>query len=210
MRTDVVLLAAGLSSRMGKTNKLLLPVKTASGEMPMCAYCAMQALDYLESRKDGGCLIVVTGYRHRETERSLRVCADRIKASSSPVQMITVVNTEYRKGQFNSTKKGVLSVNENTPFFISLADMPDIRAANYSRLESLYTDQDAVRPFYKAMPGHPVLHAPSLRQRILDMPDSASVRELLLSCNTLNVQTEDPSYASDVDCQTDWENRQAR
>ena len=210
MRTDVVLLAAGLSSRMGKTNKLLLPVETADGQMSLCAFCAMQALDYLESREDGGTLIVVTGYRHRETEKALRICADRIKASSSPVQMITVVNRDYRKGQFNSTKKGVLNVSENTPFFISLADMPDIRAKHYARLENLYTNQDAVRPFFNKQPGHPVLHAPSLRQRILDMPDSSSVRELLLSCNTLNTDIQDRSYTADIDCPADWEDRQAR
>ncbi len=210
MRTDVVLLAAGLSNRMGKTNKLLLPVETAAGEMSLCAFCAMQALDYLEGRRDGGTLIVVTGYRHRETEKALKVCADRIKASSSPVQMITVVNSDYRKGQFNSTKKGVLNVNENTPFFISLADMPDIRAAHYARLESLYSNQDAVRPFYNNLPGHPVLHAPSLKQRLLDMPDSSSVRELLSTCNTLNADMEDSSYTADIDCPADWEGRQAR
>lgn len=210
MRTDVVLLAAGLSSRMGKTNKLLLPVKTADGQMSMCAFCAMQALDYLESKKDGGCLIVVTGYRRRETEKALKVCADRVKASSSPVQMITVVNRDYRKGQFNSTKKGVLNVNENTPFFISLADMPDIRGSHYARLESLYSNQDAVRPFYKNLPGHPVLHAPSLKQRILEMPDSSSVRELLSTCNTLNADMEDSSYTADIDCPADWEDRQER
>ncbi len=210
MRTDVVLLAAGLSSRMGKTNKLLLP----AGGMSLCAYCAMQALDYLESRKDGGTLIVVTGYRHRETEKALKICSDRIKASQAPVQMITLYNRDYRKGQFNSTKKGVLNVSEDTPFFISLADMPDIKACHYQKLESLYENHDAVRPFYNSpsgpLPGHPVLHAPSLKQRILDMPDSASVREILASCNTLEVPMKDSAYINDIDCPSDWENRQAR
>jgi len=210
MRTDIVLLAAGLSSRMGKTNKLLLDV----GDMSMCAFCAMQALDYLESKEEGGTLIVVTGYRHRETEKALKICADRVRASGAPVHMITVHNSDYRKGQFNSTKKGVLNVSEDTPFFISLADMPDIRAGHYQRLESLYGGQDAVRPFYSSdtgsRPGHPVLHAPSLKQRILDMPDSASVRELLACCNTLNVPVDDSAYVNDVDCPSDWERHQAR
>ncbi len=210
MRIDVVLLAAGLSSRMGKTNKLLLPAGSGAGEMPMCAFSAMQALDYLESRKDGGTLIVVTGYRHRETEKALKVCADRVRASQAPVQMITVLNRDYRKGQFNSTKKGVLNVSENTPFFISLADMPDIRASHYEKLESLYTGQDAVRPFSGSVPGHPVLHAPSLKQRITDMPDSASVRELLNTCNTFNAPMDDSAFINDIDCPSDWESRQAR
>ena len=197
---DIVLLAAGLSKRMGSTNKMLLPVNG----MSMCAHSALQGLKFLESLPEGGNLIIVTGYKSRELEKTLAPCIDYVSKSEMPVKLILTRNANYRKGQFSSTKAGVALVRENVPFFIALADMPEIRAENYVSLCSLLTDYDAVRPFSNSHPGHPVLHAPSLKERILSMDDKASVRSLLEKCNTLNAPVEGQSWITDVDYPQDY------
>jgi len=198
--TDIVLLAAGLSKRMGSTNKMLLPVNG----MSMCAHSAMQGLRFLETLPEGGNLIIVTGYRHRELEKTLAPCIDYVSNSAMPVNLTVVRNADYRKGQFSSTKAGVALVRENVPFFIALADMPCITADNYATLLPLLAFYDAVRPFADGRPGHPVLHAPSLKKRILGMEDKASVRSLLENCNTLNAPVEGSSWVTDVDFPQDF------
>lgn len=197
---DIVLLAAGLSKRMGSTNKMLLPVNG----MSMCSHSALQGLKFLESLPEGGNLIIVTGYKSRELEKTLAPCIDYVSKTSMPVKLILTRNANYRKGQFSSTKAGVALVREDVPFFIALADMPEIRAENYSSLCSLLTDYDAVRPFSNGHPGHPVLHAPSLKESILSMDDKASVRSLLEKCNTLNASVEGQSWITDVDYPQDY------
>jgi len=196
---DVVLLAAGLSKRMGKTNKMLLRING----MSMCAHCAMQAIDYLESLPHGGNLVIVTGYRHRELVKSLTPCTNRVAKTEKAVNLIIVKNPDYRKGQFSSTKVGVFNVRKGARFFISLADMPYTTSDNYRILSELLKDNDAVRPFVNGQPGHPVLHSPSLKQRILDMPDNSSVHKLLSSCKTFNVPCDNPSWIRDMDSPED-------
>jgi CTP:molybdopterin cytidylyltransferase MocA len=126
-----------------------------------------------------------------------------------PVNLTIVRNADYRKGQFNSTKTGVALVRENVPFFIALADMPETTPDNYAVLSSLLGSSltgsyDAVRPFVNGRPGHPVLHAPSLKEKILCMDDKASVRSLLENCNTLNAPVEGSSWVTDVDFPQDF------
>ena len=197
---DIILLAAGLSKRMGSTNKMLLPVNG----MSMCSHSALQGLKFLESLPEGGNLIIVTGYKSRELEKTLAPCIDYVSKSEMPVKLILTRNANYRKGQFSSTKAGVALVRENTPFFIALADMPAIKPENYTSLCSLLKDYDAVRPFSNGHPGHPVLHAPSLKESILSMDDKASVRSLLEKCNTLNASVEGQSWITDVDYPQDY------
>ena len=198
--TDIVLLAAGLSKRMGSTNKMLLPVDG----MSMCARCAMQGLRFLETLPDGGNLIIVTGYKHRELEKTLAPCIDYVSKSSKALNLIITRNADYRKGQFSSTKAGVGSVRPDVPFFIALADMPETKPENYSVLCPLLEGHDAVRPFSEGRPGHPVLHASSLKARILSMDDRESVRSLLESCNTLNAPVDGESWITDVDYPQDY------
>ena len=183
---------------MGHVNKMLLPVNG----MSMCAHCALAAVRFLETLPDGGNLIVVTGYRHREAEKSLAPVIEAV-SNSSNVNLIITRNPGYREGQFSSTKAGVLNVREGVPFFISLADMPRVTEDNYAALLPLLGNYDAVRPFANGEPGHPVLHAPSLKGRILETDNSGSVRQVLAACNVLNAQVEGESWITDVDCPED-------
>ena len=206
---DIVMLAAGTSSRMGRTNKMLLPYNG----MPMVTHSCMQALAYLEShsQKTGETctLIVVTGYRRRSVEKALAPCKDFIEKTDANLQMLIVNNPDYREGQFSSTKVGVAQVRQDTPFFISLADMPQIGPEKYGALTPLLEDNDAVRPFCmiggQRTPGHPVLHAPRLKDMLLQYPNDHSVSKILRSFTVNEPLFDDPSWAQDIDTVTDYQ-----
>ena len=205
---DIVMLAAGTSSRMGKTNKLLLPYRG----VPMVAHSCMQALLFLEkysSERDENCtLIVVTGYRHRSVEKVLEDCRAFIGRTQSRLGMVVVRNPEYRCGQFSSTKTGVEQVASGSPFFISLADMPLVTPEHYCALVPLLQGHDAVRPFYEReedrIPGHPVLLGHELAEEILRHPDGFTVSRVLGKADVLEPRFRDPSWALDIDMEEDY------
>ena len=205
---DIVMLAAGTSSRMGSTNKMLLPYE----DMPMVTYCCLQALEFLSSystETGTSChLIVVTGYRRRSVEKALLPCKEFIEKTDERLEMLIVNNPGYRNGQFSSTKIGVKQVNEGCSFFISLADMPLIKAVNYSTLVPLLSDHDAVRPFYEnngqRIPGHPVLHASKLKQEILKYPNNWTVSRILNKSNIIEPSFTDLSWIKDIDEADDY------
>ncbi len=207
---DIVMLAAGTSSRMSRTNKMLLPYKG----MSLVTHCCLNALEFLQGfslDNDEAChLIVVTGYRRRSVEKALEPCRTFIGRTTARLEMILVNNQDYRKGQFSSTKVGVDQVQEDSAFFISLADMPLIEPAHYSTLVPLLGKHDAVRPYSAEkkdrVPGHPVLHAYGLKKTILQCPDDWTVSRILKNSDVLEPSFEDSSWSTDIDSVSDYQN----
>ena len=206
---DIIMLAAGTSSRMGKENKMLLPFEG----LPMVTHCCMQALAFLEQysveNNESCTLIVVTGYRRRSVEKVLGPCRLLVEKTDAPIRLLIINNADYRKGQFSSTKVGTAEVSEGSPFFIALADMPLITAEHYRKLVPLLGNHDAVRPFYEnkedKVPGHPVLHAYSLKDTIVICPDSWTVSRILKSADVIEPSFDDPAWSRDIDNIQDYE-----
>jgi len=196
---NIIMLAAGTSSRMGKTNKMLIPIDG----IPMVACCCINALRYLESLNEKSRLIVVTGYRRLSLHKALAPCREFIEKTSSNLEMIEVFNPNFRKGQFSSTKTGVSNVPDCEPFFISLADMPQIRPENYCQISNHKSNADAIRPFSENRPGHPVLLSASMKERILSSPDNLSVSRVLEGCNVEVLIVSGPSWVADIDSPQD-------
>ncbi|MFC2821322.1 MAG: NTP transferase domain-containing protein [Spirochaetales bacterium] len=202
---DIVMLAAGTSSRMGETNKMLLPYRG----VPIVAYSCMQALIFLQTlsiKTDTVCrLTVVTGYRRKSVEKALKGCKLFVEKTGAKLEMLIVGNPNYTNGQFSSAKTGVSQVTENSAFFISLADMPLITAAHYEKLVPMLGKHDAVRPFYEdinkkdRVPGHPVLHAYRLKEKILQCPDTYTVNKILRDCEVFEPSFNEPSWILDID-----------
>ena len=205
---DIVMLAAGTSSRMGRTNKMLLPYNG----MSMVCHCCLEALKFLQDysdKNDEECtLIVVTGYKSSSVEKALAPCKAFMEKTDARLEMLIVNNPDYKKGQFSSTKTGVAQVKQDSPFFISLADMPLVSSEHYTALVPLLKDHDAVRPFYEdagqRLPGHPVLHAFRLRDAMLKCPDTCKVSLFLGKYNVCEPSFSDSSWTADVDVAGDY------
>lgn len=191
---NVILLAAGQSKRMGKINKLLLPLNGTT----LVANSAMQALQFLENTNESSNLIVVTGYRHFATEKALKPCKDYIEKTNGKISMTIVYNKDFRKGQFTSVKTGVRQLNENEDFFITLSDLPKINHMHYKQLFDKQNN-NIVRPVVNNIPGHPVLLTANMKQRILKAKTNSRVSNLLKTEEVFVYKTTDPAFITDID-----------
>ena len=196
---NIIMLAAGTSSRMGNINKMLLDYNG----LPMVTHCCLKALEFLEEyslqTNTKSRLVVVTGYRRQSTEKALNACKQFIEQTKGLLDMVVINNPNYQKGQFTSAKTGLAQILENQPFFISLADMPLISANHYKALVPLLKDYDAVRPFYNKEPGHPVLHSYSIKETVLSKADDFAMNKLMKNIKVLEKDFDDSSWTFDVD-----------
>lgn len=211
---ETVLLAAGLSTRMHGSQKLLLPW----GDETVAAHCVRQALFGLRDilmasptapEQSAGRLIVVTGCDAVPVRKALEPIEGQLEAGLFDVQsdaaflrrpeLLFVHNQRYCFGQFSSTLAGVAVVSQGSPFFITMGDLPLITAAHYGKLVGQLDGYDAVRPACAGTPGHPVLHAARLREEILKLPETATMRSLLAVKKTTATDDGDIAWISDID-----------
>jgi len=134
---EAIVLAAGLSSRMGVENKLLLPYK---GKMIL-----QSTLDAISvARVDR--ILLITGHE-----------SEKIKATISNPKIEIIHNPDYKKGQLTSIKKGIENLSKNcTGFLMCLSDMPLLTSENYDFIINQFTDSQLIKPIV----------APTKEQRI--------------------------------------------
>jgi molybdenum cofactor cytidylyltransferase len=164
--------------------KLLLPVKGRS----LVEYALESALASSDR------VVVVTGWYSEELETVLAPYVKKWKH-----HMHVVHNRHAEKGQFSSTQVGVAQVDPSATFTIAVADSPMVTPYHYHQLEPLLHDHAAVRPYCNGIPGHPVLCAPFLRDIILGLPVSATMRDLLAAQDVARLDTDDPVWITDID-----------
>ena len=136
-----IVLAAGRSTRMGGTNKLLAEF---DGK-PLVRIAVEQALASRASP-----VIVVTGHQRQEVE-----------AAIAGLDVKTVHNPDFAQGLGGSLKTGVAALPlENDGAIICLADMPQVSAALIDRLVGAFDPEKgalAVVPTLDGKRGNPVL-----------------------------------------------------
>ncbi len=182
---DTLVLAAGVSSRMGEW-KLALPLKGKT----VIEWSVSNALR--SSRR----VILVSGYRAGELKELFK--------DYSRVEV--VFNEDYRKGMFSSIKCGVQYVRTDR-FFIALGDMPLISPSIFNTIANYgFADYiDVIRPQYMGKKGHPVLLSRKLCARILAMDDTSTMGDILKDYLNLYVPVDDPSVIRDIDSKEDYE-----
>jgi len=162
-----ILLAAGSSTRMGKTNKLLLPF--GESLMIQLRLTQIQNADIDE-------LIVVLGHE-----------AEKVKAHL-PKGVSTVFNDQHLKGMTSSIQAGVKATNPmHQGFMICLADQVLMQTLDYNHIITAWGTAFVKNPNLIAVPtfenrkGNPVIFSSNYRQPILEhqMPDGCKeiVRE---------------------------------
>lgn len=143
----VILLAAGLSTRMGK-NKLLLPL----GSEPLLLHSIRAALSFTDE------VLVVTGHEREKTEALL---------SGFPVKLVYA--PDYAKGQGFSMRSGLMACPDQD-FAIIPADLPLVSAEDYRRTQAGLSISSIARPVHDGVPGHPVMFSKEHRERLLAFP----------------------------------------
>ncbi len=139
----ILILAAGQSRRMGKTNKLLARI---DGE-PMIRIAAGTALD---SRADR--VLLVTGHE-----------ADKVRDAVAGLDVPCVYNAAYATGLASSIGCGIKALasdGEIDAAIVMLADMPTLDVVTLNALMNTYHQagtQVIVVPTYRGKRGNPVL-----------------------------------------------------
>ena len=180
--TTALILAAGLSRRMGAQNKLLLPI----GGVPMIRHM-VDTYGAIAST-----VMVVTGH-----ERSA------IEAAILGTNATAVFNPEYRNGQQSSVVRGLRAAPDNGPCLIGLGDQPLLTPQALCDL----LDQHAAYPDKITIPvqgdqrGNPIVVPATLRAELLGNDQSPGCRTFTRN-NPEHVcfwETDVPGFFTDID-----------
>lgn len=189
MNISAIVLAAGLSSRMGAPNKLFLPF----GKQTVLE----TTLGHLEAAAIGE-ILVVTGHEQGRVRELLQ---------NKPYRQVE--NPDYRLGMSSSIKAGVAAARPDTAgFMICLADMPLIGAAEYrllaeTLLSVLKTDPEAIiQPRFREQPGNPVLFSARYRAVLLALEYPEGARPIVQAHREHLVPVQMPTDAVLLDADT--------
>lgn len=150
-----IILAAGLSRRMGDRNKLLLSV----GGVPMIRHM-VDVYSAATTRP----VLVVTGHD-----------ADDVAAALAGSAARTVFNADYANGQPTSVACGLRAANDAGAVLIGLGDQPLLTADDIRALLAAHAAADPQRISIPAMDqrrGNPIVVPDALRSRLLEDPRS--------------------------------------
>ncbi|MDX2250326.1 MAG: nucleotidyltransferase family protein [Bacteroidia bacterium] len=190
---SAILLAAGMSRRMGAENKLLLPFRGK----PLVAHIIEEIL-----ASQPGEIIVVTGHEAEEINFLLK---------DKPVKI--VYNEKYSEGMTTSIQAGVRNANETSEgYMICLSDQPLITAAEYRLIVDAFlrekrTDEKTIQvPIFEGKRGNPVIFSFVYRAIILEHKRMEGCREII-SGNPSHVHylsVENSHILTDIDTPEDY------
>ncbi len=162
--TGAVILAAGLSSRMG-TFKPLLPC----GRNTLMVERSIQLFQTCGVSE----VIVVTGHNHDRLEEVARSAGARC-----------VRNPAYKSGMLSSVHAGFGRIRQHTGgVFLLPVDIPAVRALTIDALISASGEHPGhvILPVFDGIPGHPPLIPAELKEDILSLKPDQTLRDLLWS-----------------------------
>ena len=185
---SAILLAAGLSERMGEP-KQIMPLGNST--------IVEQTIDNLLGSRVSG-VIVVLGHR---AEEMIKAIANR------PVKII--VNPIYHQGMSTSIVKGLSLVNNRAQaIMVALADQPLINSQTINRLieESLGYDKGIVIPTYQAERGHPIIFASEYKEELLGLEGDIGGRQTIKEHpnDTLEVIADSKAITMDINTINDY------
>ncbi len=157
-----LVLAAGMSRRMGKRNKLLLPWKGAT---------MVEAV--VQSLHDSAVAstVVVTGHEHQQVEDVL-----------AEAEITLCYNPAYEQGMGHSLARGISQLEDADAVVVCLGDMPAVPAAVIDQLIKAAGAKAAeiiAVPVYQGKRGNPVLVGKSFFDTLLQNEGDRGARFLM-------------------------------
>ena len=202
MPTEIsaILLAAGLSSRLGR-NKLLLPLGGATA--------VRRSAEALLASK-AAAVVVVTGHEREGVEVALAGLNVRLAH-----------NPDYESGQASSLVAGLRSTGPNIGgYLFALGDQPLIGTGLIDQLIEKFALSDGkaltAAPLINGRRGNPVLISASLKSALLSLRGDEGARGILKGVENdsperfLTVETDAEEMFWDIDTEADFERVRAR
>jgi CTP:molybdopterin cytidylyltransferase MocA len=190
-RIAAVVLAAGLSRRMG-TPKALLPL----GGKPLL----VRVIETIVSAGGIERVVIVTGH-----------AADQISEILRPFPVHPVHNAAYASGgMLSSVQTGVAAVSRNCDaFFIVLGDQPLVRPQTLTAMCDAWneTRPRVLLPTHQGKHGHPILLSAEGTGEILSLSrehDTLKNYTSKFSERKLELEIDDPAVLSDIDTPAEY------
>jgi CTP:molybdopterin cytidylyltransferase MocA len=190
-RIGAVVVAAGLSSRMGQFKPLMV-----LDDRPLLAH----AIGNLQAVGELRPFVVVSGHR-----------GDEVRDLVDDDPWVNVVhNGDYAAGgMLSSVQAGVRAVaGKCDAFLVALGDHPLVRPETVALLlgAAWVTGAGVVKPVYRGRGGHPVLIDSRLADAILGLPPEATLKTFMQSVSgrTAELVVDDPGVVMDVDTPEDY------
>jgi molybdenum cofactor cytidylyltransferase len=187
---SAVVLAAGLSRRMGGPNKLLLPV----GGVPLVRLVVdtLTSYPFVE-------MVVVVGHE-----------ASRVEAALSGAAVRVVVNTAYEEGQMTSVRAGLLALTEpSRGAMVALGDQPALVPADIDLIAASFLALPEGRvlvPTFGGARGNPIVLSRTCLDAILSRGHGFGCRHFVDKNRDLvtTLEMPDDHVLRDVDVPSDY------
>ncbi len=185
---SAVILAAGMSSRMGVPKQLL--------ELENRPLVRIVTENVLASSVDE--VLVVTGCMEPE-----------ITAAINDLPVKIIFNPHYEQGQGTSLALGATAVDINaSALAVFMADQPLISASLINTVIDEFKKRRclALRPVYNGVPGHPVVISGSLSKDLQMLKGDEGARHILekLGSKVDYLQVQDEAAVFDIDTPEDY------
>ena len=186
MEYGAVIVAAGISSRMGKFKPMLSVGKES----------IIRRTVRLMQEAEVAPIIVVTGY-----------CREILEAHLKDLNVEYLYNEKYATTKmFDSAVLGLRKLEGRCDkVLFSPGDVPLIREDSIEVLKK--QEGLLVRPTFRKIPGHPIVIDRKILPEILNYRGNEGMRGAIRSCsvNICEVPIEDEGVIMDVDCKKDYE-----
>ncbi|MFZ0455389.1 MAG: NTP transferase domain-containing protein [Ignavibacteriaceae bacterium] len=171
MKLNSLLIAAGLSSRMGNFKPLLIYKNE-----PVIISIIKKLLSLSSN------VFVVTGFKEKEI---IKVFADHFSDSELRDKIVLVPNHNFEKGMFTSLQKGLSKAGECDWLLYHFVDQPQIPQNFYNDFITQIDDKcDWIQPSFNERKGHPILIRKSLFKNIINAEENSSLKDVI---NTTNI-----------------------
>jgi molybdenum cofactor cytidylyltransferase len=187
-RIGAVILAAGMSSRMGETKQLL-----RLGGQTLLEHVLENVRAVVSEA------VLVLGH-----------AAEAVRKGIATGNVKVVVNHAYRKGMGSSLRAGISVLPaEIDAALIVLADQPFVRPATLTSLMDRYRNSSAqiVIPMYRGFRGNPVLLDRSVFPEVMELSGDIGCRAIFGNHleGIVKLPVDDPGILIDVDSKEDFE-----
>jgi molybdenum cofactor cytidylyltransferase len=191
-----IVLAAGLSSRMGQSKPLMPWINHKTVIEHILAQVAQVHLAQIT---------VVTGY-----------CAEQVAARAAAMGSPVIYNPDYAHGEMLSSLKVGLLAQPNTvsAALVILGDQPRIEIPIVQQILDAYAlDQgEIVAPVYRGERGHPILITRRFWDEIIALPSGGAPRDVIRQHRDVThlIDVETDSVLSDIDTPEDYARERQR
>lgn len=185
---SAIVLAAGLSSRTKKYNKLLLRYKKKKLLQHTLQNILESNIEYV---------IVVMGNNQNKIKKII------------PYQhnIKTIYNRNYKSGMASSIKAGLKYLpKESSHFFIVLADMPEVKKKHYNKmiLATKKNKKVPVVPYVNSQQANPVLFSKNFIQKLKSLRGDKGAKKILQNETKIKVIFKDKALMKDLDSLDDF------